>query len=69
MSATTEETLAMMERYGGSFVRQLAALYRQGDEVNRQRLDAAFSDYFAQYGELAATLKRQQDALVTIPRI
>jgi hypothetical protein len=49
-----DATLAAMESMGGSFVQQLAKLYRHADEPNRQRLETAFQDYFDRYAELAA---------------
>jgi len=49
-----EKTLQMMDKYGGSFVRHLAVLYRLGDEENRQILEKAFVHYFTEYGDWAA---------------
>jgi hypothetical protein len=46
--------LETMERYGGSFVRQLALLYRRADEVNRAKLEATFQEYFLQYDKIAS---------------
>jgi len=40
--------------YGGGFVQQLGALYRQADEDNQRRLKAAFTEYWARYREIAA---------------
>ena len=45
--------LDVMEAYGGSFIRQLARLYAVADDINRQRLERAFPEYFAKYREIA----------------
>ena len=42
-----------MDRYGGSFVQHLATLSRYADPVNREKLEQAFAQYFAEYAELA----------------
>jgi len=42
-----------MTIYGGSFVKQLAVLYRTADQDNRRLLEKTFRTYFAQYDELA----------------
>ncbi len=43
----------MMLRFGGSFVRTLGALYRMGDDENKQRLKNAFPEYWARYARMA----------------
>ena len=48
-----DEILDAMDRFGGSFVQQLAVLYRHGDEVNRRKLEVAFHDEFVEYDEMA----------------
>jgi len=35
--------------YGGSFVKQLAILWRKADPINKARLEECFSDYFEEY--------------------
>jgi len=52
--------LETMERYGGSFVQQLARLFRLGDERNRQRLAETFSDYFQQYDKMTDHIKARR---------
>lgn len=42
-------TLERMAKYGGSFVKQLAALYVLGDSDNQQKLRISFKDYFIRY--------------------
>lgn len=48
-TARYENSLHMMEAQGGSFVRALAQCYYAADPVNREKLRAAFADYFANY--------------------
>ena len=55
-----DETLAAMERYGGSFVSTLACLMRVADEDNQRRLRAAFADYFSEYREIAMLRRKQK---------
>lgn len=54
------DILEAMERFGGSFVKNLARLYRSGDLVNQGKLRAAFEDYFIQYDEMATHLLQQK---------
>jgi hypothetical protein len=56
---TDDETNAAMMTYGGSFCRALATAYALADTVNRHRLSAAFPDYWSEYEELAAMLKKR----------
>ena len=44
-----EEVLVAMEKYGGSFVKQLARLYRLADAVNKAKLENCFKNYFDEY--------------------
>jgi len=44
-----EEILERMETYGGSFVKQLALLYRLADPINKRKLLNCFREYFEQY--------------------
>jgi hypothetical protein len=43
------KTLDLMEKYGGSFVVQLAKLYRLADVINQAKLLATFENYFDDY--------------------
>lgn len=43
------ETLDKMQKYGGSFVRQLAVLWIIADQENRDKIEAAFGDIFDKY--------------------
>ena len=45
----SEKTLMKMERYGGSFVRTLACLYRCADPFNKKKLERCFREYFEEY--------------------
>ena len=53
MTAHEEQVIDAMQRYGGSFVKVIAAAYRVADSENRDRLRTAFSGYWAYYGMLA----------------
>jgi len=44
-----EKTLRNMERYGGSFVKTLAHLYRCADPFNKKKLEKVFKEYFEEY--------------------
>jgi len=44
-----EKTLRNMERYGGSFVKALAYLYRHADLANKRKLEKVFKEYFEEY--------------------
>lgn len=50
----TSETLDTMQRNGGSFVKQLAVLYRHADAANARLLEETFADYFTEYAKIAA---------------
>lgn len=43
------EILEAMDTYGGSFVKQLAVLYRMADPFNKRKLLDAFDNYFFDY--------------------
>lgn len=43
------ETLDKMQKYGGSFVQQLARLWFVADSGNRAKLEASFGDIFDRY--------------------
>jgi len=45
----SEKTLTKMEKYGGSFVRTLARLYRLADWNNKKKLEKVFKEYFEEY--------------------
>jgi hypothetical protein len=47
-----DATLDAMDRFGGSFVKQLAKLYRVADPDNQGRLRLAFADVFAEYAAI-----------------
>lgn len=40
-----------MERYGGSFVKALAACFYRADPNNKEKLKIAFPEYWKQYSE------------------
>lgn len=59
---TDAEILQTMERYGGSFVQQLAKLAHTADLVNFLRIKAAFNKEFAEYAEYAELAARREKA-------
>lgn len=44
-----EKTISNMQKYGGSFVRQLGALWLIADPENRAKIASAFGDVFDRY--------------------
>lgn len=46
------KTLEKMEKYGGSFVKQLAELARRADPINLQKIKDTWPDYWKQYEEM-----------------
>jgi len=48
----SEKVLERMEKYGGSFVRELATLYRLADWENKKKLVKCFKEYFDAYGRV-----------------
>lgn len=53
MTAQDNATIAMMEKFGGGFVRALAAALRLADPANLERIKTAFPEYWARYTALA----------------
>ena len=51
MNETEYNTIKRMEERGGSFVKQLAVLYRLADPINRKIIRDSFSDYWNRYSE------------------
>ena len=47
-----EKSISNMQKYGGSFVNQLAMLWLVADQGNRDKLEAAFGDIFDRYEKL-----------------
>ena len=43
-------TVRAMQRYGGSFVRILAAAWLLADEINEQRIESTWPNYMRAYG-------------------
>ena len=56
---TDQEITETMITHGGGFVSGLGALYRRADVVNRAKLREAFPEYWSQYDEMTALVKRQ----------
>jgi hypothetical protein len=55
------EVLAAMEKFGGSFVRTLASLYRLADGQNQARLRHAFDEYFTKYDAMSTAIKERKN--------
>jgi hypothetical protein len=50
------DVLDAMDRFGGSFVKQLAVLYRLADSINQKKLEDTFSNYFEEYTKMSEDL-------------
>lgn len=61
MSAHYDNALHMMESFGGSFVKSLANCYYCADSGNKQRLRAAFPEYFDRYERQFQEWKRTRN--------
>lgn len=48
---STYEIVGNMEKYGGSFVKTLAALFYCADATNRSRIITTWEQYFDEYKE------------------
>lgn len=44
-----DRLLIVMRKYGGSFVRNLVALYLSADAKNRRKIENCFGEYFEYY--------------------
>lgn len=47
-----QQTIENMKRYGGGFASRLAELWQVADAQNQRKLEDAFGDVFAKYGEV-----------------
>lgn len=57
-----DNALHMMESFGGSFVKSLAACYYAADSTNKQRLRDAFPEVFERYEQHFKDWKSKQPA-------
>lgn len=53
-------TVDAMEKYGGSFVKQLGELARRADPVNLAKIKATWAEYWADYEKTG--IKMEHDA-------
>ena len=53
MNDTDLAVVEAMEKYGGSFVKALAACAHRADPKNLAKLKLAFADYWFEYDEMA----------------
>lgn len=60
------KVIGAMETYGGSFVKQLAVLFRLADAPNYKLLKATFPAYWKQYVQMAYPLAIKNPALKTL---
>lgn len=58
---TDQDVATAMRELGGSFSSALARAWLLGDDVNRQKIQAAFPEIWATHHELV-TLRRQREA-------
>lgn len=47
------KVIEAMERFGGSFVKELAELYQFADPDNRRKIRETWSEYWKKYREMA----------------
>jgi hypothetical protein len=59
--ATDYDIVNAMARFGGSFVRNLAAACHTADPVNFLKLKAAFPDVWAEYAELVQMIRHRDE--------
>ena len=58
---TDEQVTEAMMRFGGGFVAGIGSLWRRGDARNRERLKAAFPDFWESYADMTKNLGDQHD--------
>ena len=56
MKASELQTVAAMNRFGGSFVKALANVMIVADENNQVRIETAFPEIFDRYRQMAKDL-------------
>lgn len=61
MTVHTTEVLDAMEKYGGSFVKALAAAWRAADSDNSFRLHLVFQHYWDRYLHIVVEDKERQE--------
>lgn len=54
---------AAMLTYGGSFAKALAGLFLLADEENQRRIKATWTDYWAEYAEMALLSQERLERL------
>lgn len=53
------QILETMEQMGGSFIKQLAKLYRLADPQNQMLLEIVFDKYFNEYDDMTSLGKKR----------
>lgn len=54
-------TIDAMEKWGGSFVKQLGALARHADAQNLQKIKATWPEYWADYEAKGMALEKENE--------
>ena len=52
-------TIEAMRQHGGSFVRALAEAWLRGDELNRQKIEAAWRETWLRYEAMAERMEEK----------
>lgn len=61
MSGITDYDVACaMVRYGGSFVSALGQAWHRADQINGDKIKAAFQEYWSEYREFAEMKAKQK---------
>lgn len=51
-------TMEAMEKFGGSFVKSLAAMARRADPINLQKIKTTWPEYWEEYERMGTTLEK-----------
>ena len=62
MEDTNYWTMKAMKRFGGGFVKAIADMMAQADPVNIGKIKTTWPEYWKQYEEMGASLKRNERA-------
>lgn len=55
-------TIDAMEKYGGSFVKQLGALARRADPINLQKIKTTWPEYWSEYEARGIEMERNNES-------
>lgn len=65
MNKEDEQVVDNMQRYGGSFIKQLAKLCWVADVFNMNRIKREFADYWKQYKDFKPPKRDENDKVYT----